>query len=43
MHILRGIMVYTFNPSAWEAETGEFLNFMANLIYIASSKSTVAA
>jgi hypothetical protein len=27
-----------FNPSTWEAEAGEFSDFEASLVYIASSR-----
>lgn len=35
-------MAHSFNPSLWEAETGDICEFEAGLIYIESSITTRA-
>ena len=34
------VVIQAFNPSIWEIEAGESLEFEANLIYRVSSKTT---
>jgi hypothetical protein len=42
MKNLPNVVAHTFNPSTWEAEAGEFLNFKASLVYRVSSRTARA-
>jgi hypothetical protein len=37
-----GVVAHAFNPSTWEADAGEFLEFEASLIYRVSSRTARA-